>query len=180
MAEKEEKEDKEKSKSGSWIKALLGMIGGLLSGAIMMYVTPLVDKVVKPPKPVANFEAQEDGLKVHFHILSTNGEGRWDFGDGSPLEEKLKPDQTLDHSYPRPGDYTVKLTWQNALGDEDDRSIPIHVEESTTNHGDRGERENHQVSKRRRLQRPELVCAGDVQSHRQGAKREATRIGLRR
>ncbi len=42
MAAKEDKEDKEKAKSGGWFKALLGMIGGLLSGAVMMYVTPLV------------------------------------------------------------------------------------------------------------------------------------------
>ena len=131
MADKTDKEEAAPAKPKSWLKALLGTVGGLLSGAVMMYVTPLVNTAVKPDKPIANFEvAADDGLKVQFHNLSNNGAGLWDFGDASPLL-KTEPDQTVVHAYPRPGDYTVKLSLHNAFGDESERSVPIHVNPDT-------------------------------------------------
>jgi PKD repeat protein len=118
-------------KPKSWLKALLGTIGGLLSGAVMMYVTPLVNKVVQPPMPVANFEVTDKGLNVRFHNLSQHGQGRWDFGDGSPLENTSPDHEYIDHAYARPGDYTVKLSIQSPLGDKDERTAPVHVEAET-------------------------------------------------
>src|SRR5262249_46458971 len=84
------------SKLKGWLKTFLGTLGGLLSGAVVMYVTPLVDKAVKPAKPIANFkfEADRQSLQVRFENLSTGGQGWWDFGDGSPLEQVL-PGQHL-------------------------------------------------------------------------------------
>lgn len=128
MADKDKEEgESAPAKPTNWLKAALGTIGGLLSGAVMMYITPLVNTVVKPELPVANFEVQDDGLKVQFHNLSKNGEGLWDFGDGTPLL-KVELDQTIVHSYQRAGDYTVKLSLHNAFGDQNDRSVPIHVD----------------------------------------------------
>jgi hypothetical protein len=37
-----------KERFKGWVKMVIGTIGGLLSGAAAMYVTPLVDKVVRP------------------------------------------------------------------------------------------------------------------------------------
>src|SRR4051794_24659820 len=71
----------------SWIKTTVASIFALLSGAVIMYASPLLDRVIKPAKPLANFEYQADGLKVTFHNRSTGGvEGLWDFGDGTALE----------------------------------------------------------------------------------------------
>src|SRR5207248_13698 len=58
------------AKPTSWFKAVLGTLGGLLSGALVMYLTPFVDRVVKPAKPVANFSYQADGCKVRFQNLA--------------------------------------------------------------------------------------------------------------
>src|SRR5262249_27591215 len=55
------------------LKTLLGSIAGLLSGAFMMYVSPLVDKVISPAKPVANFGVEYNGLTVAFTNQSANG-----------------------------------------------------------------------------------------------------------
>jgi PKD repeat protein len=130
VADKTEKEEAAKPKS--WWKAILGAVGGLLSGVVMMYVTPLVNTAVKPTKPVANFEvAAGDDLKIQFHNLSNNGDGLWDFGDGTQLL-KAEPDQTIEHKYPRPGDYTVKLSLRNAFGDESERTVPVHLEVDAT------------------------------------------------
>jgi PKD repeat protein len=120
------------AKPKSWYKALLGTIGGVISGAAVMYVTPLVDKVVKPPKPVANFKCEIDGAVARFQNLSRNGQGHWDFGDGTPLERTSPEHQYVDHTYTRPGEYTVKLTLHNALGDEDERSAPVHIDAPAT------------------------------------------------
>lgn len=60
-----------KEKIKGWIKMAIGTAGGLLSGAIVMYVTPLVDKVVRPSKPLANFSHEKDGLKIRFQNLSS-------------------------------------------------------------------------------------------------------------
>jgi PKD repeat protein len=105
------------------------MAGGLLSGAIMMYATPLVDKFVKPTKPVANFEKVNEGTTVTFHNRTTGaGEGWWDFGDGSALEPYTPNQDTISHTYTHGGDYAVKLTVRNLYGDESDRTVNLHVD----------------------------------------------------
>src|SRR5207245_1349595 len=99
------------SKLKGWLKTFLGTLGGLLSGAIVMYVTPLVDKAVKPAKPVANFKFEVDrqSLQVRFENLSTGGQGWWDFGDGSPLEQVLPDNHLVYHTYAQAGEYTAKM-----------------------------------------------------------------------
>jgi PKD repeat protein len=115
-------------KSG-WLKAILGTFGGALSGAAVMYVTTLVDSAVKPGKPVANFKVEYlGGLNVRIQNLSTGSQGWWDFGDGSPLEPVVPNSQFVPHTYPRAGNYTVKLSLHNILGDENDRSVNIQVD----------------------------------------------------
>src|SRR5262245_39147079 len=100
----------EKSKRGL-VRAGLGALAGLCSGAFLMYLTPLVDRVFKPSPPVANFEARAEGLTVHFHNLSGGGglSGWWDFGDGSPLVP-LVEDQDVSHTYTKAGGYSAKLS----------------------------------------------------------------------
>lgn len=112
-----------------WLKTLLGAIAGLFGGASMMYVSPLVDRIIKPTKPMANFAVEAQGLTVQFHNRSMGGtDGWWEFGDGSPLEP-LMPDQgTVTHSYTNPGTYTAKLIIRNFLGDENERSVNLPLE----------------------------------------------------
>jgi PKD repeat protein len=124
MVEKEEASAKK-----SWWKGILGAVGGMISGVAVMYLTPWVDKVAKPAKPVANFSVDYDGSTVRFHNLSpTSVEGWWDFGDGSPLVPVSTDNEFINHTYPRPGDYTAKLSLRNQLGEEDDRSVPIRID----------------------------------------------------
>jgi PKD repeat protein len=126
-----EKEEANSEKKGGWLKGLLGALGGMISGVVVMYLTPWVDKVAKPPKPVANFSVDYDGATVRFHNLSlTRGEGWWDFGDGSPLVPVSTDTEFLNHTYPRAGDFTAKLTIRNVLGEEDIRSAPVHIDGS--------------------------------------------------
>lgn len=116
-------------KSSGWLKTIIGTLTGLLSGAIVMYLTPLVDRVIKPAKPVANFGVEHDGLTVTFHNQSTGGhEGWWDFGDGSPLEPVSPQQQVLTHTYPAPSDYQAKLTLRNLIGEENERTVAIHLD----------------------------------------------------
>ena len=118
-------EEKETKAKKSWLRAALGAVAGLCSGAVIMYLTPLVDKVVKGDPPMANFDARPDGLNVTFHNLSGGSkslEGWWDFGDGSALTP-LTPDKDVQHTYPRPGSYTAKLTVRTLLGETNDRSV---------------------------------------------------------
>src|SRR5262245_21573506 len=98
----------------AWIKPILGALAGLFSGAVMMYLSPLLDKVFKPAKPIANFAADPGGTTVSFHNRSQGfHSGWWDFGDGSPLE-LIQPEQEIvTHTYVNPGDYTVKLVVRN-------------------------------------------------------------------
>jgi PKD repeat protein len=119
----------ETKKHFGWLKAIGGGMGGLLSGAIMMYASPLVDKFVKPTKPVANFEKVNEGTTVTFHNRTTGaGEGWWDFGDGSALEPYAPSQNTITHTYAHSGDYAVKLTVHNLYGDESDRTVSLHVD----------------------------------------------------
>jgi PKD repeat protein len=130
MAEKQaETPAADAKKRFGWFKAIGGALGGLLSGAIMMYATPLVDKFVKPTKPVANFEKVNEGTTVTFHNRTTGaGEGWWDFGDGSALEPYVSNQDTITHTYTHTGDYAVKLTVRNLYGDESDRTVNLHVD----------------------------------------------------
>src|SRR5262249_4889526 len=99
---------------------------GLLSGAAIMYLSPLVDRVVKPGRPLANFATETDGLTATFHNRYA-GEGWWDFGDGSQLEPAAPDQESVAHTFPRPGTYTVKLTVRNYIGEEHERTAPIEV-----------------------------------------------------
>src|SRR5262249_47376228 len=109
--------------------AALGTVAGLFSGAVMMYISPLLDKVVKPSKPVANFAVEADGLTATFHNRSVGGsQGWWDFGDGSPLEPVVAGQEIVTHLYAAPSTYTAKLSIRNLLGDESERSVPVQLE----------------------------------------------------
>lgn len=112
---------------GGWMKAaLLGLLG-LGGGAAGTYATAVVDRIAKPPRPVANFAVTVDGLSVTCQNHATGDNGWWDFGDGTPLEP-FGADQTeLKHAYAKPGNYTVKLTVRNYFADENERSVPVEV-----------------------------------------------------
>ncbi len=87
-----------------------------------------MDKAVKPAKPVPNFRVEHEGYTVHFQNLSPGFQGWWDFGDGTELLPASAQD-TVMHKYDRPGDYTVKLSLTNLLGEENERTVPLHVED---------------------------------------------------
>ncbi len=109
-----------------WLKTLGGTLAGLLSGAAMMYLSPLLDKAIRPAKPVANFRVESQGLTITFHNLSAGGrDGWWDFGDGSPLEPFSAKQESYTHVFARPDSYNVKLTVRNVLGEENDRTVPV-------------------------------------------------------
>jgi hypothetical protein len=113
---------------GGWIKTILGMVGGLISGAVVMYATAFVDKAVKPAKPMPNFRVEHEGYSVRFQNLSPGYEGWWDFGDGTELLPTSAA-QDPTHKYTRPGDYSVKLSLTNLFGEENERSVPLHIED---------------------------------------------------
>src|SRR5437667_12632476 len=106
-----------------WLKTIIGTVTGLFSGAAMMYLTPLVERVVKPAKPLANFAVEQQSLTVTFHNCSNGGEGWWDFGDGSPLEPVSPKQPSITHSYANSGAYTAKMSIHNFVGDESERSV---------------------------------------------------------
>jgi PKD domain len=119
----------EAGKKSGWFKAIAGTLVGLLSGAVVTYVTPLVDHLVKPGKPLANFNKDQQGLTVTFHNRSTGGsEGWWDFGDGSPLEPVSPSENAVTHTYAKPGIYTAKLSLRNFIGEESDRTVSINLD----------------------------------------------------
>lgn len=112
-----------------WLKGVLGSIVGLASGAALMYLTPLVNNAIKPAKPVSNFAAQAAGLNVTFNNRSTGAvQGWWDFGDGSALEPFDPKLETVTHNFAKPGSYTVKLSLQNLIGDESERSVTVPID----------------------------------------------------
>jgi len=127
MANKDENEGGKKG--GGWFKAVLGTLGGLLSGAVVMYFGAWVDQAVKPAKPVPNFRVQSAGRTVHFENLSPGYSGWWDFGDGAELVPADGNHLSVDHQYARPGDYSVKLSLTNLIGEESDRTVSLHVED---------------------------------------------------
>src|SRR5262245_51339249 len=89
-------------KSGGWLKA--GIIGvvGLGGGVAGTYATAVVNQVVKPTKPVANFSVAVDGLGVSCQNQATGESGWWDFGDGTSLEP-FAAEQPVTHTYAKPG-----------------------------------------------------------------------------
>jgi hypothetical protein len=112
----------------SWVKAAVMGLFGLCSGAVIMYVSPWVDRVVKPPRPVANFGVQVDGLQVTFVNQAEGHEGWWDFGDGSPLQPFTPDEKTFTHEYRKPGGYTARLTLRNLLGEENERAVNVSLD----------------------------------------------------
>lgn len=116
-------------KAKTWIKTIVGTLAGLFSGAVLMYLTPLIDRVIKPAKPVANFGYQAEGLTATFHNRSSGGSaGWWDFGDGSPLEPVAPHQDIVTHTYPRGGEFSAKLSLRNLIGDESERNVTVRVE----------------------------------------------------
>ena len=99
---------------------------GLGSGVVATYATAVVDRVTKPGKPVANFAVSADGLTVTCQNHATGESGWWDFGDGTPLEAFV-PDKPATHTFPKPGNYSVRLTVRNFLMDEAERSVPVDL-----------------------------------------------------
>ena len=125
-------DEKPVSKTPGWVKAVGTSLLGLVSGAALMYLTPLVNNVIKPAKPVPNFAQQTSSLTVTFNNRSTGGvQGWWDFGDGSALEP-FEPDKdVVAHTYPRAGTYQVRLTLQNLLGEEAERTVSLNLDTSS-------------------------------------------------
>ena len=125
----EEKSDGIKTVFSGWVKAVTTSVVGLVSGAVIMYLTPLVNSAIKPAKPVANFAAQVSGLTVNFNNRSTGAtQGWWDFGDGTALEPFDPKSDLVKHTYARPGSYSVKLALRNLLGDESDRVAQVTLD----------------------------------------------------
>jgi PKD repeat protein len=121
------------SKIGGWLKTIGAMVFSLVSGAVIAYLSPLVTNVIKPAKPVANFQYEANGLDVVFQNRSTGGqEGFWDFGDGSALQPFVPDQSSVPHKYVKPGNYTVKLTLHNYVNDENERSVTVAVDQPIT------------------------------------------------
>jgi hypothetical protein len=118
-------------KIAGWLKGLLTSILGLCSGAVLMYASPLIDRAVKPAKPLANFAAQPQGIQVAFQNRTTGAtEGWWDFGDGSALEPFVPSQPVVTHTYPKAGTYTCKLSVRNLIGEEQERAVNINLDDS--------------------------------------------------
>ncbi|HEY2785281.1 MAG TPA: PKD domain-containing protein [Fimbriiglobus sp.] len=114
-----------------WLRAGVVGVVGLFGGSATMYVTAIFDSVVKPAKPVANFEAKAAGLDVTCENKSIGESGWWDFGDGSALVPFDPTKATVAHSYAKSGTYTVKLTVRNFLMDENVRTVPVDLGTAT-------------------------------------------------
>jgi len=114
------------------VKLAFGGVAGLATGVIGVYATALVDKVAKPPKPLANFGCTADGLTVTCNNLASGQTGWWDFGDGSTLEAFDEEQKQLTHTYLKPGNYTVKLVVRNFLNEENDRAVSVDVTASSS------------------------------------------------
>src|SRR5436305_5577072 len=124
----------ETGKGKGFLKAVFGAMAGLVSGAALMYVTPLVNSFVKPPTPLANFEARQDGTTVTFHNLTTGAaslSGWWDFGDGTPLVPMVG-DQDVSHTYAKTGSYSAKLSVHNLINETNERAVAIQLDQATT------------------------------------------------
>jgi hypothetical protein len=111
----------------SHFRLIMGGFLGLCTGAGTMYFNAIFNSVVRPPKPVANFKADADGLTLTCQNMATGQSGWWDFGDGSPLEPFDPDAKTVTHQFPKPGTYSVKLMVQNFLLDENDRTVSVEA-----------------------------------------------------
>lgn len=116
------------------VKTVAGKIGGGIVGLVvaggLMWFTPLVDRFVKPAKPLANFASEEgsDSLTVTFKNLSQNAkEAKWDFGDGTPLEIVNGTQPEVKHKFKKANTYKVKLVVKNVVDQEDSRESMIAV-----------------------------------------------------
>lgn len=119
---------------GGWAKAGLASMFSLVSGAVLMYVSPLVNSAIKPSKPVANFAFHAEGLAVTFDNRSSGGsDGWWDFGDGTALEPFVAAQNSVQHTYARAGIYNVKLGLRNFVGDENERSVSVPLDMPSSN-----------------------------------------------
>ncbi|CAN5250626.1 hypothetical protein BH11PLA2_BH11PLA2_37640 [soil metagenome] len=112
-------------------KVVVGGGLGLVTGAVAMYSQAAFDRLVKPAKPLANFQVNADGLTVTCENRATGQSGFWDFGDGTALEPFDPTLQTVQHTYPKQGSYNVKLIVRNFLLDESDRSVTVEVSGAT-------------------------------------------------
>lgn len=120
----------------SWLKTTIGTALGLISGAMAMYFTSFVDRVIKPAKPVANFAVHQSGLTVSFENRSVGADRlRWDFGDGSPLEFLPGDETVVRHNYAKPGTYTVKLVVTNLVNETNERAVTIEVKDNRAEKG---------------------------------------------
>jgi PKD repeat protein len=114
------------------VKGIFGTATGIATGALVMYLSPLFDKVVRPSKPVANFQVQKEGFTVTLANRSAGAEeGWWDFGDGSALEPVTEEQPSIRHTYAGPGTYTARLKVKNFLGEESERVVAIVLESPT-------------------------------------------------
>jgi PKD repeat protein len=109
------------------LKLAFGGAAGLATGVIGVYATAIVDKVAKPPKPLANFSCTCDGLSVTCNNQASGQSGWWDFGDGTTLEAFDPEQKQVTHAYEKPGSYSVKLVVRNFLNEENDRAVSVSV-----------------------------------------------------
>ncbi len=121
-------------KGMGFFKAVLGGGVGLATGVVGVYATAIVDKVAKPPKPLANFSIEPpQGLNITIQNQASGQSGWWDFGDGTALEPFSPEEKTISHTYSRPGNFSVKLQVRNFLNEENDRSVSIDVSTPSPN-----------------------------------------------
>lgn len=122
-----------KEQAQSHIKGIVGKVFGGLVGLVvtggLMWFTPLIDRFVKPAKPLANFASEETtDLTVTFKNLSQNAkQAKWDFGDGSPLEVVAGDVPVVKHKFKKANSYKVKLVVSNVANQEDSRESLIAV-----------------------------------------------------
>ncbi len=173
MAAKDEDEGGKK-KGGGWIKTVLGMVGGMLSGCVVMYCTAWLDNAVKPAKPVPNFRVEHEGCTVHFQNLSPGYTGWWDFGDGSELVPVTGDSDSVIHKFERPGDYGVKMSLKNVLNEETEAARLPARRGGGRGQAAQGGQPDGGAANAGRL-RP-----GDLQDHRPDRERFAVLLGLGR
>ncbi len=112
---------------GGWIKGVLGLFLGVGSGVVVMYSNAIVNQVVKPTRPVANFAVSAEGLTVTCANHASGDSGWWDFGDGSTLDPFDAGQQAQTHTYAKLGTYSVKLTVRNFMMEENERAVPVDL-----------------------------------------------------
>ncbi len=111
----------------SLVKIVIGSALGLGTGVGAMYFNAAFDKLVKPAKPLANFQVTSDVLTVTCENRASGQSGYWDFGDGTALESFDPNAQTVQHVYAKPGKYDVRLIVRNFLMEETNRSVSVEL-----------------------------------------------------